>query len=96
MIRTLLRGYLHEDYATEHGGAEGAVRAFCKEASPQEREKLAEEWRRLSANTAGWTIADIGFLLTSDFGGAWMPRSKQELTRLAQVIRAAAESGEHA
>ena len=89
-LRALLRGYLHEDYAAEHGSAEGAVRAFCKEASPREVEKLAEEWRRLSVNTASWTVADIGSLLTKDFGGAWMPESRQELTRLFQVIRSAA------
>jgi len=96
MIRALLRGYLHEDYAAEHGSAEGAVRAFCKDASPQEMEKLTEEWRRLSVNTASWTVADIGSLLTKDFGGAWRPDSKQELARLFQVIRSAAASGEHA
>ena len=90
MIRALLRGYLHEGYAAEHGSAEGAVRAFCKDASPREMEKLTEEWRRLSVNTASWTVADIGSLLTRDFGGAWMPESKQELARLFQVIRSAA------
>ena len=86
-VTALVRGYLREGYAAEHGSAEGAVRAFCKDASPQEVEKLAEEWRRLSVNTASWTVADIGSLLTKDFGGAWMPESKQELTRLFQVIR---------
>jgi len=96
MVRTLLRGYLHEDYAAEHGSAEGAVRAFCEHASPQEREKLTEEWRRLSVNTASWTIAEIGLLLTRDFGGAWMPASKQELASLFQVIRSAAAPGTHA
>ena len=90
MIQTLLRGYLHEDYAAEHGSAEGAVLAFCKNASPRELEKLLEEWRRLSVNTASWTVADIGTLLTKDFGGAWLPESKQELARLFQVIRSAA------
>jgi hypothetical protein len=90
MIQTLLRGYLHEGYAAEHGSAEGAVLAFCKNASPREREKLLEEWRRLSVNTASWTVADIGTLLTKDFGGAWLPESKQELARLFQVIRSAA------
>jgi hypothetical protein len=95
-LRALLRGYLHEDYTAEHGNAEGAVRAFCKDASPQEREKLAEEWRRLSASTASWTVADIGVMLTRDFGGAWMPESKQELARLFQVIRSAPVPGEHA
>ena len=89
MVRTLLRGYLHEGYAAEHGSAEGAVRAFCKDASPQEVEKLAEEWRRFSVNTANWTVAEIGSLLTTDFGGAWMPGSKQELAKLLQVIRSA-------
>ena len=90
MVQTLLRGYLHEGYAAEHGSAEGAVLAFCKDASPRELEKLLEEWRRLSVNTASWTVADIGTLLTKDFGGAWLPESKQELARLFQVIRSAA------
>jgi len=90
IIQTLLRGYLHEDYASEYGSAEGAVLAFCKDASPRELEKLLEEWRRLSVNTASWTVADIGTLLTKDFGGAWLPESKQELARLFQVIRSAA------
>jgi hypothetical protein len=94
-LRALLRGYLHEDYTAEHGSAEGAVLAFCKDAAPQEIEKLTEEWRRLSVNTASWTVADIGSLLTKDFGGAWMPESKQELARLFQVIRSVAASGEH-
>lgn len=89
-ITALVRGYLHEGYAAEHGSAEGAIRAFCNDASPKEVEKLAEEWRRLSVNTASWTVADIGSLLTRDFGGAWMPESKQELTRLFQVIKSAA------
>jgi hypothetical protein len=89
MIRALLRGYLHEDFAAEHGSAEGAIRGFCKDASPQEVQKLAEEWRRLSVNTASWTVADIGTLLTTDFGGGWMPESKQELARLLQVIKSA-------
>ena len=91
MIRILLRGYLHEDFAAEHGSAEGAVRAFCKDASAQEVEKLAREWRRLSANTANWTVAEIGVLLTKDFGGAWTPESKQELARLFHAITPAAD-----
>ena len=87
MMRSLLRGYLHEDYEAEHGSAEGAVRAFCKAASAQELERLSEEWKRLSVNTANWTVAEIGALLTNDFGGAWTPESKQELARLFQIIR---------
>ena len=91
VLRSLLRGYLHEDYAAEHGSAEGAVRAFCKDASHQEVEKLTQEWRRLSVNTANWTVAEIGSLLTKDLGGAWMPESKREMARLFQVIKSAAE-----
>ena len=95
MIQALLRGYLQENYAAEHGSAEGAVLAFCRDASPRELQTLVEEWRRLSANTASWTVADIGALLTKDFGGAWSPGSKQELARLFQLIRSAASPGAH-
>jgi hypothetical protein len=93
-VRALLRGYLHENYAAEHGSAEGAVLAFCRDASPRELQKLEEEWRRLSVNTSSWTVDDIGLMLTKDLGGAWMPESKQELARLFQLIRSAASPGE--
>jgi hypothetical protein len=89
MIRTLLRGYLHEDFVTEHGSAEGAVRAFCKDASPAEVRKLAAEWRMLSVNTANWTVGEVASLLTKDLGGAWMPESKRELAQLFQVLKSA-------
>ena len=89
MIRTLLRGYLHENYLTEHASAEGAVRAFCKDASPAEVRKLIAEWRMLSVNTANWTVGEISAFLTKDLGGAWMPQSKRELAQVFQVLKAA-------
>jgi hypothetical protein len=89
MIRTLLRGYLHEDFLTEHASAEGAVRAFCTDASPAEIRKLIAEWRMLSANTANWTVGEIASFLTKDLGGAWMPESKRELAQLFQVLKSA-------
>jgi hypothetical protein len=89
MIRTLLRGYLQEDFVTKHGTAEGAVRAFCKDASPADVRKLAAEWRMLSVNTANWTVGEVASLLTNDLGGAWMPESKRELAQLFQVLKSA-------
>jgi hypothetical protein len=89
MICALLRGYLHEDFVAEHGSAEGAVRAFCKEASPAEVRKLAAEWRMLSVNTADWTVAEVASLLTKDLGGAWRPQSKRELAQLFQILKSA-------
>ena len=89
MIRTLLQGYLHKDFLTEHASAEGAVRAFCKDASPAEIRKLIAEWRMLSVNTANWTIGEIASFLTKDLGGAWEPQSKRELAQLFQVLTSA-------
>ena len=89
MIRTLLRGYLHEDFVAKHGSAEGAVRAFCKDASPADVRKLAAEWRMLSVNTANWTVGEVASFLTKDLGGAWMPQSKRELGQLFQILKSA-------
>ena len=89
MIRTLLRGYLHEDFVAKHGSAEGAVRAFCTDASPADVWKLAAEWRMLSVNTANWTVGEISAFLTKDLGGAWVPQSKRELVQLFQVLKSA-------
>jgi len=89
MIRTLLRGYLHEDFVAKHGSAEGAVRAFCTDASPADVRKLAAEWRMLSVNTANWTVGEISAFLTKDLGGAWVPQSKRELAQLFQVLKSA-------
>jgi len=89
MIRTLLRGYLHEDFVAEHESAEGAVRAFCKDASPAEVRKLIAEWRMLSVNTANWTVGEIASFLTKDLGGAWSPQSKRELAQVFQILTSA-------
>jgi hypothetical protein len=94
MIRSWLRGYLHEDFAAEHGSPEDAVKAFCRDATPGEIRRLSDEWRELVSLTAEWEIEAISAMLTRDLGGAWAPASKRELSRVTRALAAAgAEPG---
>jgi hypothetical protein len=86
MVRGFLRGYLHEDVLAEHGSAGDAVRAFCRDATPDEVRRLQEEWRVLASLTAEWEIEAIVALLTRDLGGAWAPASKRELAQITRAL----------
>ena len=87
-LRAWLRGYLHEDYAADYGGAAGAARAFCREASPAERRALRMEWRTFRALTAGWPLADIARVLTAELGGSWVPATARDVTAVGRALDA--------
>lgn len=85
-LRGWLRGYLHEDFAAEYGGAAGAARAFCLDATPTERRALAAEWREFRSLTDRWPLAEIAGALTRELGGAWVPASLRELAAVGRAL----------
>ncbi|MCX6551566.1 MAG: contact-dependent growth inhibition system immunity protein [Acidobacteria bacterium] len=87
-LHALLRGYLHEDFAAEHGDAAGAARAYCRDASPAEIEKTVAEWRRFSAQTANWSVAELTHFFSSELGGAWQPVSRREIAAFFEILKA--------
>jgi hypothetical protein len=87
-LRAWLRGYLHEDYAAEYGGAAGAVRAFCREASPAERRRLRAAWHAFRALTEGWPVDDVAVMLTTELGGSWIPSSARDLAAVGRALDA--------
>lgn len=90
-LRHCLRGYLHEDYAAEHGDAEGAMRAFCRDATPAEVCAVRDEWQTFSQLTKGWDIGAVASLLTRELGSSWVPASGRQLAAVARILDAACQ-----
>jgi hypothetical protein len=84
-LEAFLGGYLHQDFAEEHGDLPGAVAAFARDANPRERNGLAREWRAFREQHARATLAEIRTAL-GRLGGAWTPRSKADLAALDRLM----------
>ena len=80
-------GYLHQDYAEEHGTLAGAVTAFRREARAPERRAVKKEWSAFRAATEGETLKAVGEKLTRGLGGAWTPRKRADLDTLDALIK---------
>jgi hypothetical protein len=52
-LESLYGGYLHQDFAVEHGSASRAVQAWLAEASPTDAMALSSEWRTFLNVTHG-------------------------------------------
>ena len=77
-LQAFLAGYLHQDFVEEHRTAEGATRAFRREANADERRQLAIEAARFMALIEPWPWADVRDGLAA-LGAAWRPRSRAAL-----------------
>ncbi|MPY87601.1 MAG: hypothetical protein GEU99_06750 [Luteitalea sp.] len=86
-LALVVQGYLHEDYAVEHGSAHQAVAAYRCDASDEERTRFDREVERFLRLVDGATITAIRKILVQEFGSAWAPRS---LAELRNVLRAPA------
>ena len=88
-LTEFLRGYLHEDFAAEHGTAAAAAAVFCRDASPAERALLAGEIATLVAIAAALPVRRLRRFVTGDLGSAWEPGSLDEFADMLAVIRQA-------
>jgi hypothetical protein len=77
-LSSFLSGYLHEDFYLEHRTPDGAMGAFCLNASPGERSALRKDCERFLAATKGWPLRDVKKGMR-ELGGAWAPRSRAAL-----------------
>lgn len=85
-LRRFLDGYLHQDFALEHGDSRGAARAFIRDAGPADVAKLATELARFLGHARArpereWRAA-LGAL-----GGAWRPAGLAALEALLGELR---------
>jgi hypothetical protein len=89
-LRDFLSGYLHEDFAVEHGTPDSAVRAFARDARREELEQLRDETRRLAAQIDGWSWSDARRAFAT-LGGAWTPASRAALRSFLADIATATD-----
>jgi len=88
-LSDFVRGYLHEDVAKVHGSVRAAAAAFSADASPDERQALADELEALLTITSGQTVRELRRFVSKDLGVSWEPKSRHELTELIELLRAA-------
>ena len=81
-LAAFARGYLHQDMGAEHGTADGAVAAFCRDATLIERQALADDVRRLTVAAADWPLNRIADFFQDELRAAWAPGSIEDLDRL--------------
>lgn len=85
-LRQFMHGYLHEDFMEEYGSAEDAAAEFCRDADPEERELVANEWRRFLKDTSELPVTSVRRLLSDKFGSAWHFEEKDEFDRFSSVL----------
>src|SRR3954471_1958708 len=84
-LREFFAGYLHEDFAQEHGTPEGALRAFEAEADATERRRLRAEAAKLLAITDAIGFDELRALLDT-LGSRWSPRSRAAATKFLAAV----------
>jgi hypothetical protein len=78
--------YLHQDLEV-CGGVEGAFASWLEDTSPEDAAALASEWAHFLDVTADLDAGERGRLLEHTFGGAWAPRSDDELHTLTRAMQ---------
>jgi len=84
-VVSFFRGYLHEDFAQEHGSAIEARDAFLGDCLPGERRAFREEGPRLLRALSALSLPEARRVLTEVFGSAWSPASREEIEHLLVV-----------
>jgi hypothetical protein len=82
VLESFFRGYLHEDFVSEHGTPEGALRAWRMDASAKEKELLDREAVDFLAVAGTLPFDTVRALVRREFGSAWLPSSLDRLVKL--------------
>lgn len=80
------RGYLHEDFVSDYGSAQGAVTAFLADASKGERQALAHDLARLAREVRSWSLMDLQAFVAHELRSAWRPESADDLATLIATM----------
>jgi hypothetical protein len=85
-LRAFMRGYLHQDFGEEYGSVEGAVRAFCEDASAGERKSVTGEWDLFLKAVRGKSVDEVNALLGGVLGSRWNAESLDDLQLVTRVL----------
>lgn len=85
-LTTFARGYLHQDFVDEYGGASGAAQAFARDAGPNGTDKLRGDIEQLIEISADWPIARLRAFLVDTLGAQWHLGSRRDLTALVRAL----------
>jgi len=85
LLADFFRGYLHQDFAQEHGSPADALAAYRGDLGPAEKRRLAREAAAFREATRPLTVGRLRRLLAEDFGSAWRPPSSTALLALLKT-----------
>ena len=85
-LRSVLDGYLHQDFVVEHGSASRAVEAWLAEARRGDAMAVSSEWRSFLNVTAGMDVETRARALREFAGGAWAPANVPEFEAVSTVL----------
>jgi hypothetical protein len=77
-LKSLYRGYLHQDFTAEHGSADNAVQAWLADAGVDNARELSAEWRNFLNVTYGMDLEARTHALRELVGGSWAPSDERE------------------
>ncbi len=90
-VRAFVRAYLNQDYEDEYGTPAAAARAFCDDASEEERKRVVQEWGAFVASVAGLSVDEVNARLTGELGSGWSIRDVRELKRVTLALESGAK-----
>lgn len=85
VLRDILPGYLHQEFAQEYGSAVGAVQSFLSEASGDEILGVKEEWQRFRNTMRERPLEEVQAALVR-LGVAWRPEKEEELKGVDEIL----------
>lgn len=85
-LKRVFSGYLHEDFAAEHGTAESALRAFREDASPAEWRRFQREAKRLATLSLDRDFDHVCDVL-QQLGSRWIPPSREALIAVLTSVQ---------
>ncbi len=89
-LRAFVSGYLHEDFVAEHKTPEGALRAFLRDASTDERRHLEQDAAGFLARVESWRWVDARSSFQT-LGGAWAPPTRTAMSEFLSKIAASSQ-----
>ncbi|HEY3380714.1 MAG TPA: contact-dependent growth inhibition system immunity protein [Vicinamibacterales bacterium] len=81
-LESFFSGYLHEDFVSEHGTPEGALRMWRMDANAKEKSRLGAEAAAFLSVASQLPFETVAGFVRRELGSAWRPSSLKRLEDL--------------